>query len=211
MKEYKYINVGKPENPGNYYFIKPFEILSSYNSFVDTWNVANKVIGQIDEVTEAGLMQSCSEKSKFGYISYSNWKSKDAFIKSNMKNTVLKHHNEPNGNGSKSAVHSLYKLMSQENHNGNRKENLDLEIIIIETVLLNDIDVREYWNNLCVIKKTKLTSSYLFKSVYKNSKFRYIGFLYYANNKVNSTVNNIVHHKNGCKIYSSFYKKVKKY
>jgi hypothetical protein len=211
MKYYKYINVGKPENPGNYYFIKPFEILSSYNSFIDTWNVANKVIKEIDDVTEAGLMQSDSVKSRFGYISYSNWKSKEAFIKSNLKNTVLKYHNEQNGNGSKSAVHSLYKLISQMNHGEIKKTNLALEIIIIETNLSNDNEVMDFWNKLCVGKKAKLTSSYLFKSVYKKSKFRYIGFLYYINNDVKSIANNILHNKYGCKIYSSFYKKVKKY
>ena len=211
MKYYKYINVGKSENPGNYYFIKPFEILSSYYSFIGTWNIANKVIREIDDVTEAGLMQSYSEKSKYGYISYSNWKSKEAFIKSNLKHTVLKYHNILNGNSPKSGVHSLYKLISQVNHSEDKKNNLALEIIIIKTDLLNDNGVNDFWNKLCISKKTKLKYSYLFKSVYKKSKFRFIGFLYYSDNVVKSLENNSVYNKNGFKIYSSFYKKVKKY
>ena len=212
MKNSKTKNTEKTGDENGYYFIKPFEISSSYNLFIDTWIKVNKLYKEINEVTDAGLMQSLSDDSKYGYISYSDWETKESYVESNQQNTVLRYHTTINGNGSGSANHYLYKLMSGENYNGDSyKANRNYEILLCDTELSYNEIVRDLWSKLCDSKKPKLASSYLYKSVYKKSKFRYVGFLYYNDNDIKSPDNNSILKKSGCKIYSSFYKKVKKY
>ena len=90
-------------------------------------------------------MQSFSDNAKFGYISYSTWRTKEAFIKSNSMYTVLKYHNAMNGDGSKVAAHSLYKLISEEIYNSKSKKKKTLEIVIFENELSKVDNVPVYW------------------------------------------------------------------
>jgi hypothetical protein len=157
-------------------------------------------------------MKSLSDDSKYGYISYSDWETKESYIESNLQNTVLRYHTTLNGNGSGSANHYLYKLISNDKYARNsNKANRSYEIILYETELNTIEIVQGLWSKLCDSKRPKLSSSYLYKSVYKKSKFRFIGFLNYTDIDLKSEESNNVYKKNGYKIYSSFYKKVKKY
>ncbi len=210
-------NINNIKNSGNYFFIKPFEVVSSYHSFIETWKIANKVYKKIDDVSDACLMQSYFDNAKFGYISYSTWKTKEAFIKSNLTNTVLKYHNAINGDGSKSVTQSLYKLISEEIYNKKNKKKKTLEIVIFENEFSKVDNAPLYWklyfDNLK--EKSGINSISLFQAIYKKTKFKYIGIIDRGDCK---PIHNILlkpykingeGKKIGYKIYSSIYKIVK--
>lgn len=212
-------NINNIKNNGKYYFIKPFDIASSYYSFAETWKIVNRVYKEIDDVSDARLMQSFSDIAKFGYISYSSWNSKEAFIKSNSMYTVLKYHNALNGDSSKFAAHTLYKLISEEIYNRKSKKKNTLQVIIFETDLSKDDKVRVNWKMFCnnLNEKKGINSASLYQAIYKKSKFRYIGIIDLgdceADNSIlmkPSKINN-EEKKNGYKIHSSLYRIVKKY
>jgi hypothetical protein len=203
-------NIKKINSIENYYFIKPFEIEPSFTSFIDTWIVANKVCRQIEEVSDTKLLQSLSEKIKLGYISFSKWKSKEAFIKSNLENTVLKYHNEINGNGIKSAAHYLYKLIREGSNNLNKNNKSIAKVTLFETGLTDEAEVLKKWNTL-EGNENDILSSYLFKAIYKNSKYRYIGLVYLNGNpKITVNGHNVnFDGNNGIKNYTMHFKIVK--
>jgi hypothetical protein len=212
-------NINNTKTNGNYYFIKPFDVASSYYSFAETWKIVNRVYKEIDDVSDARLMQSFFDNAKFGYISYSSWKSKEAFIKSNSMYTVLKYHNAINGDSSKFAAHTLYKLISEEIYNRKSKKKKTLEVVIFETDLSKDDKVRVNWKMFCnnLNEKKEINSASLYQAIYKKTKFRYIGIIdlgeYEANHNILIKSNKIINEekKNGYKIHSSLYRIVKKY
>jgi hypothetical protein len=210
MKNNKSKYIDNTKNSDYYYFLKPFEISSAYNSFIGTWKRVNRVYKEIDDVEDAALMQSNSEKSKFGFISCSSWKTKEAFVKSTLQYTVLNYHSLLSGDGAKSAVHSLYKIISQENNAKSKKDNT-VEIILFETELSSNKEVQELWDKICSGKTGNIVSSYLYKSVFKKSKYRYLGFLYYKDNNVYPSDKSHTVLKKGYNIHSALYKKVLKY
>lgn len=211
MKRNKTKYIARINKDENYYFIKPFEISSSYSTFINTWKKVNKIYRAIEDVKDASLMQSFSEKSKYGFFSFSNWESKEAFINSNLKHNVLNYHNLLNGDDSKSALYSLYKLISYTNYNGRNKAGNTLEIITFENDGEDDNDIRKFWDSICETKNGSIASSHLFKAVYRKAKFRFLGFLYNTNKSIITSDSNIVRKRNGYNVHSSFYKKVKKY
>ena len=201
------------------YFIKPFEIVSSYYSFMDTWEIANKAYKDNDEVADARLMQSFFDNAKYGYISYSNWKTKEAFLQSNLTNTVLKYHNALNGDHSNSAKHNLYNLLSEEIFIKRTRTKKTLEVVIVETDLSRDDKILEYWKIFCegIKKNYEIISASFYKAIYKKSKFRYIGIINVSVSEENkncikdSKRNNREEKKKGFKVYTSLYRTVKKY
>jgi hypothetical protein len=212
-------NIRNIKNNGNYYFIKPFDVASSYYSFAETWKIVNRVYKEIDDVSDARLMQSFFDNAKFGYISYSSWKTKEAFIKSNSIYTVLKYHNALNGDSSKFPAHTLYKLISEDIYNKKNKKKKTLEIIIFETDLSKDDNVRVNWKVFCnnLNEKKGINSASLYQAIYKKTKFKYVGIIDRGDYEANHdtlvkpfTINN-EEKKNGYKIYSSLYRIVKKY
>jgi hypothetical protein len=214
MKYFKYINIGKPENPGNYYFIKPFEIVSTYTAFIDTWKIANKVCKEIDDVSDTSLLQSYSDLAKFGYVSYSKWNSKESFIKVNNENPVLGYHNTLNGSDARSATQYLYKLKSGEKYSVSKKKNRTAKVFMLDTEMTKDDIIMEYWDSVLSQKNGKIQSSSLYKSIYKDAKFRFIGILQYEDNnsKAESNLKKLLFEaKKGLKVYSFFFKTVMKY
>jgi len=208
MTSVKNKNIAKPGNVEKCYFIKPFEILSSYSSFINTWKVANKIYKNTAEVSDAKLMQSLSESSIFGFISYSKWLSKKAFIKSNISNPVLKYHNVLNGNGSNSTSQYLYKLIPVCPGIKNNIEGNLSEVIIINSAPETDIAVKNYFMDLCEKSTENILSVALFKAIFKKSKYRFICII----NRKDSSKPFVKRIKNiEFKIYSSFFKTVKKY
>ena len=212
-------NISNIKNDGNYYFIKPFDISSSYCSFAETWKIVNKVYKEIDDVSDARLMQSFFDNAKFGYISYSSWKTKEAFIKSNSIYTVLKYHNALNGDVSKIPAHTLYKLISEEIYKRNSRKKKTLEIIIFETDLSKDDKIRLNWKIFCnnLNEKKGINSASLYQAIYKKSKYRYVGIIDLGDNEADHNIPsnpfkiNNEEKKNGYKTYSSLYRIVKKY
>lgn len=207
-------NILKIKSDGKYYFIKTFEIVSTYTSFIDTWKIANKICSEIDDVTDTTLFQAHSDKTKFGFVSYSCWKSKEAFIKSNLENTVLGYHNTLNGSEARSATQYLYKLKSTEKYSGAKKKYYNAKIFMIETEMQKDDYIIEYWKTVCTKENINIQSSFLYKSIYKDAKVRFIGVLKYKDNNSNyeSTLKNLLFEaKKGIKVYSLFFKTVMRY
>ncbi|MFZ4589986.1 MAG: hypothetical protein ACOYN6_03250 [Ignavibacteria bacterium] len=163
-----------------YYFIKPFEIVSSYLAFIDTWKIVNKISSNIDEVSDVKLMQSNFNDFKFGFISFSNWETKESYIRSNLMNTVFSYHNLESGNNSKSVTQYLYKLISEENYNLGINNPEAVEILVFENLTSKELDISGFWDELIetYLQKHKIQSAALYKAVYKKSKFSYIGFIY---------------------------------
>lgn len=206
-------NILKNKSNGEYYFIKPFEIVSSYTSFIDTWKIANKVCKEIEDVSDTSLLQSYSDTSKFGFISYSKWESKESFIKSNKENTVLGYHNTLNGSAAKSATQYLYKLKSGEKYSVSKKDRMS-KVFMLEADTDKDDAVIEYWDSICSKENDNIQAASLYKSIYKDAKFRFIGILQYDENNLKSerSLNNLLFEaKRGFKAYSIFFKTAKKY
>ena len=207
-------NILKYKSNGEYYFIKPFEIVSSYTSFIDTWKIANKVCKEIDDVSDTTLFQSYSDNTKIGFISYSKWESKESFIKSNKENTVLGYHNTLNGSDAKSAAQYLYKLKSGEKYSVSKRKIKTAKVFVFDTDMTKDDSIMEYWDSVRSEENGCIQSSYLYKSIYKDAKFRFIGILQYEdiNSKPESTLKNILFEaKKGLKVYSLFFKNIMKY
>ena len=207
-------NILKYKSNGEYYFIKPFEIVSSYTSFIDTWKIANKVCKEIEDVSETTLLQSYSDETKFGFISYSNWKSKNSFIKSNTENTVLGYHNTLNGSDAKYAAQYLYKLKSGEKYSVSKRKSKTVKVFMFDTDMTKYDSIMEFWDSVRSKENGCIQSSYLYKSIYKDAKFRFVGILHYKDNnsKSENTLKNLFFEaKNGFKAYSIFFKTVKKY
>jgi hypothetical protein len=209
---------GTDKNNEGLIFIKPFEVVSSYGAFVETWEVANKKLKEIEEVNSVSLMQSLYEEARFGYISYSYWKNKESFIKSVKQHPVLKYHNMFYGGSTNSAPLTLYREISTEIFKyKNKKENIT-EIMLMETELEYDEKIMEYWHIFfeSALNSEGLLSSSLYKSVYKKNKFRYIGFLNledidsFRRKFENPFRLKIEGENKGFKIYSSVYNVAKK-
>jgi hypothetical protein len=72
----------------------------------------------------------------------------------------------------------------------------------------------EYWDSVCSKENKNIQSSSLYRSIYKDAKFRFIGILQYNDNnsKPESTLKNILFEaKKGLKVYSLFFKNIMKY
>lgn len=208
-------NITKNKSNGEYYFIKPFEIVSSYTSFIDTWKIANKVCKEIEDVSDTTLLQSYSDETKFGFISYSNWKSKNSFIKSNTENTVLGYHNTLNGSDAKSAAQYLYKLKSGEKYSVSKWKSKTAKVFMFDTDMTKDDSIMEFWNSARSKENGCIQSSYLYRSIYKDAKFRYIGFIYLRRGSANEI--NLLSEKNesnnnntGFILNTSFYNVIKR-
>ncbi len=115
-----------------------------------------------------------------------------------------------NGNGTKSASANLYKLLSKNIFNNNCNAESVFQVNIFE-VDSSDEYVTDFWNNKCSKSGDDVHSMLLYKSIYKNSKYRYIGFVYY--NNVKDIIRNSVslESQEGLKMFTSFFKIIKKY
>lgn len=211
MKQVKTQNIEKIKISNECYFVKPFEIVSAYSSFADTWKVANNVCRNISEVNDVCLMHSLSEYSNFGFISYSKWYSRSAYKNSLENNTILKYHHEINGSGSKSNSENLYKLVCNSVSNNIAKLKLPFQVYIFELDSDCDDSVINYWNNLIIENNNNnVKQRMLLKSFYKNSKYRFIGLVYY-DSADKSLLNSVLFEaKDGFNVYSSFYQIIKK-
>lgn len=200
-------NLTCPDNSERCYFIKPFEIISSYNSFINTWDIVNKAYKKTSNVSDAKLMQALSESSVFGFISYSNWISKKAFIKANTINPVLKYHNVINGNGSNSVSRYLYKLIPLFSDISCKFNSKQSEVFFIESSPEKDNEFKKYFIDLFEKKAGDISSLAFFKAIYRKSKFRFIFIIDHKDNTKPFIKNN----SGDFRIYSSFFKTVKNY
>lgn len=171
----------------DYYFIKPFEVVSSYNDFINTWKIANSCNVDCDEVSNIQLLQSYSGDFHYGFVSFSKWKSKESFIKSNRENSVLRYHNFVGDSVNSFYTNNLYKLNSEINLSDTSLSKAEIQILYFESLSTNDDDVKNFWGLICneIKYKKNVHSAQLFKSVYKIAKFRYIGFIHQQNSSSN--------------------------
>lgn len=182
-------NIITSKSDGSYFFVKPFEIYSSYSAFVNTWKIANKFCKDIKDVSGTVLLRSFSEISKFGYISFSKWKSKESFIKYNKKYPVFGYHNILNGSDSNSATQYLYRLISGTDFSISSNKNKVFKSVIFETGTADEKDVIAYWQSIYSNDNPSAQNACLFKSVYKNARYRFIGF---AQSDINEPGNDAV-------------------
>lgn len=193
-----------------YYFVKPFEIVSSYSSFAGTWKVANKVCKDIKEVSDLLLFQCFSDYAKYGYITFSKWDSKESFINSIQNNLVLKYQYELNGNGLKSATNNLYKLVSENYCKRCFNRDSIVEVILFENGYDNDNEILKYWDEKCNTIALHNRSVLFFKSVNRKSKYRYLGLINSDIDDENELKSVKFEAKTGFNVYSSFFKLIKK-
>jgi hypothetical protein len=178
------------------YFIKPFEVMPTMESFISTWKSVYKIYRDVSEVKEVNLIQNISGESKYGFISYSDWNSKKDFIKRISSNPVLKYHN--------SGLSHLYKPDKLFDCKTIKLNNFNTAIIF-EASPEYDRNISEYFISLTEKYDGIIKSKLLFKAIYKNSKQRFIGLLNISRSNIH--INGI--NNSGIKTHCFNFKKVK--
>lgn len=178
------------------YFIKPFEVIPTMETFISTWKSVYKIYKEVKEVKEVNLIRNISGESKYGFISYSDWNSKKDFVKRISSNPVLKYHN--------SGLNHLYKLHKLFDCKRIKLSNFNTAIIF-ESSQEYDTKISEYFISLTEKYADNIKSKLLFKAIYKNSKQRFIGLLNISLSDIN--INGI--NNSGIKTHCFKYKKVK--
>ncbi len=203
------------EKSGEYYFIRSFEIMPSYLPFISTWTIAHNSIKSFPDVSQAVLLKSMKQNSELGYISFSKWASKEAFKKLNLDNPVLKNHNLTDLKGRASVNSNLYRLVSETGSWGKIRLNEMIYFAMFDNKNSIAKDLKSNWDEICSMLEGKLKYACLFKSVFKNSRFGYVGLMLPKKNG-NNVYENIrisdYYGKNTGKyqMYSTLYKVVKK-
>ena len=155
------------------------------------------------------------QNSELGYISFSKWASKEAFKKLNLDNPVLKNHNLTDLKGRASVNSNLYRLVSETGSWGKIRLNEMIYFAMFDNKNSIAKDLKSNWDEICSMLEGKLKYACLFKSVFKNSRFGYVGLMLPKKNG-NNVYENIrisdYYGKNTGKyqMYSTLYKVVKK-
>jgi len=157
-------------------FIKPFEIESSYASFGVIWKNIKKVLSGMKGIYSYSLIRSVDYNAKYGFISFSAWDSKISFSNAVKNNTVLKYHISKNGEGKKSDFLYLYRILKHNEFELEKTGDKFMFINFIKDEKNNDENIIKFWNEIndSLEGKEILCNSYLCKSIYQFSKFRYI-------------------------------------
>lgn len=171
------IKILSASKSADYYFIRPFEMLSSYSQFLRTWEIANNYTLCIPDVSLVSLLKSLNNESKFGFLSFSKWSSRESFKRLNLHNPVFKNHNAFDFDGKGSANNYLYKLLNFTMHNVAFRTHEIVYLLMFEDKYKTEDGFSGSWNEFCYAFKDKIQSAFLFKSVYRNSRFRFVSII----------------------------------
>lgn len=162
--------MSKEKSLSRIFFIKPFEVLASYILFARTWNIVKENYINTDDVLFANLMKAFDDKAKYGYVSMSEWKSKEAFKKSLLKNSIFKFHHSANRNSTSSGIRNLYKIIAEELTIKIKSKNKISLMVFIEDNFESKIKIHKVWESL--VELFNMRNTLLDSSVYKsiNSK-----------------------------------------
>ena len=157
-------------------FLKPFEIDSSNNSLRSVWKSISRILKKTDGAFESGLFCSIYNSSKYGFVSYSAWDSRDSFMEAAKENIVLRYHISKNGDSGKSYSKFLYKVTEQEKVKGKSVGTELYLILFIEKNKAHGSEIISYWKSLRDHFKNKnlLREIYLCKSIHQKAKYNYI-------------------------------------
>jgi hypothetical protein len=173
-------------------FIKPFEIESSYSSFIVIWKNINKVLSRANGIYTSALLSSIDCTSKYGFVSFSAWESKSSFLKAANDNAVLKYHISKNREEKESDYLYLYRVIKNDILESRKNANEILIINFIKEKKQNEKNVVKYWKEITELYKREnfILNSYLCKSIYQISKFGYIIFMGVKNIEKSYLLNN---------------------
>lgn len=161
---------------GKILFIKPFEINNSNSSLKRVWKSLEKILINTEGFYESGLFCSLHNSSKYGFISYSVWNSKEAFMKAAKENIVWKYHVAKSGEKGKAYRNFLYRVIK---HHKVKEKFKGIELFFVSFIgkeRSHELEVVNHWNQLKnnLLNGNLLKEIYLNKSVHRNSKYNYI-------------------------------------
>ena len=129
-------------------FLKPFEIDSSNSSLRSVWKSISRILKNTEGAYESGLFSSIYNSSRYGYVSYSAWDTKESFMEAAKENIIWRYHISKNGDSGKSYSKFLYKSVEQEKVKGKSVGTELYLILFIEKDKARGSEIKSYWEKL---------------------------------------------------------------
>jgi hypothetical protein len=159
-------------------FLKPFEIDSSNISLRSVWKSISRILRNTEGAHESGLFCSIYNSSKYGFVSYSAWDSRESFMEAAKENIVLRYHISKNGDSGKSYSKFLYKVIDREKAKGKSAGTELFIILFIKKDKSNESDIKLFWESIKdnLIDINLARDIYLCKSIHQKANYNYIVF-----------------------------------